>query len=272
MKNTRKIFCNHTPTLKTIQQRILIEIARKDEGKLMTQKELSKLLKIKYTTLNHHIQKLRYYGLIDKYNELTDRGIKYIRYFKHWDKTFSKKLRAHKIQVTLNLKRCPPLKGKMFTPFTNKRYSGLKAEIKGSTVLFYSQQKAVVNLPDIFGKDDEEIAAALNDSILQMIEILEAEFPGLKVDDFQPARYNSIHIAILDSVFAELYILQNKSCFKGKVVGVDKSHKRFELEAESAKSAFEDIQLLVKVEDLVAENERMKTLLNRTKCPEMSRK
>ena len=53
---------------------------------------------------------------------------------------------------------------------------------------------------------------------------------------------------------------------------MDKSHGRFELEAESAKTAFEDIQLLVKVEDLVAENERMKKLLEKYKCPEMSRK
>jgi DNA-binding MarR family transcriptional regulator len=265
----RKIFCKAIPTLKDIQQKSLLVVASKDDGYLLTQTEIANRLKVPITTLNYHITKLRAWGLITKQNELSDRGIRYIRYFKHWDKLLSKKLRAHKIQVTLFLSRMPKeLNNNTFTPFTNKRYKGLKAEVKGSYVMFYPKNKAVVTLPDIYGNDSDEIAGALSNSIQQMIQVLETEFPGLKVDDYKPAKNDSMHVAILDSIFAELYLLQHKSCYKGKKIAIDGSHGRPELEVEDGTTALKDIELLVQYDDLVAENQRLKKLMQ--ECPEMS--
>ena len=181
---------------------------------------------------------------------------------KHWDKTFNKMLRAHKIQITLYLIRCPKnleeIRNIVFTPFTNNRYRGLKCELRGCEIMFYGKKKAVVVIPDIYGNNDEEISAAITDFISQLIEVLEEEFEGLKVDHYKPARFTSMHVAILDSVIAESFLLDKKHCYPNGGVAIDCSHKRPELEAEKGGTALEDIEVLVKYEELARENKELK--------------
>ena len=124
--------------------------------------------------------------------------------------------------------------------------------------MFYGKKKAVVVIPDIYGNNDEEISAAITDFISQLIEVLEEEFEGLKVDHYKPARFTSMHVAILDSVIAESFLLNTNHCYSNGRVAIDCSHKRFELEAEKGKTAIEDIEVLVKCEELVRENLKLK--------------
>ncbi len=259
----RRFFCKRVPTLHKKQLKILLYVASRPDYEIITQTDTAETLNETLTTLNYHFTKLKQQGLLDKNNKLHEKGKKLLRFLKHWDKTFNKKLRAHKIQITLYLSRAPDnireIKNCILTPFTNKRYEGLKTETLGCQVLFYSSKKAVVILPDIYANNDEEIAAALADTIRQLIEALQMEFTGLKIDDYKPAKFTSMHVAVLDSIIAEWFILKNKRCFSNGRFGVDKSHGRYEAEAEDVKTALADIEVLVKYDDLARENESLRS-------------
>ena len=258
---TRKYFSKVPYTLHKNQMLILFYIASLETWEIVTQTNVANALNKPITSLNYHFTKLRKEGLLNEQNSLTDKGKKVLRYLKHWDKTLDKKLRAHKIQVTIFLTKCPDLqkiKNVVFTPFTNNRYDGLKCELKGCTVMFYSSKKAVAVIPDIYGNTDEEIASAVSDFTSQLIRVLESEFEGLKVDNFKVAKFGSMHVAILDSVIAESFLLENRRCYSNGRVAVDSSHGRNELEAESGDTALEDIELLVKYESLAQENKILK--------------
>ncbi len=264
VKMVRKYFSKSPYTLHQNQMLILFYIASLDSWEIVTQTNIAEALNKPITSLNYHFTKLKKEGLLSKENALTDKGKKVLRYLKHWDKTLEKKLRAHKIQVTLFLARCPNLRkigNVAFTPFTNNRYSGLKCELKGCVVMFYgiNPKKAVAVIPDIYGNTDEEIASAIADFISQLIRVLESEFEGLKIQDFRAAKYSSMHVAILDSLIAESFLIDNSHCYSNGRIAVDCSHGRPELEAESGDTALEDIEVLVKYESLMQENQMLKS-------------
>jgi hypothetical protein len=262
---------NYTVLLNDTELKILLEIASTNETQLIKQIDVADKLGIPLTTLNYHFKKLRSREFIDKSNRLTDECKRLLQHWKHWDKSLEKKLRAHKIQLVISLSKPPKnldnVVNYTFTPFTNKRYNGLKTQVLGSKVMFYGGKKVVVKIPDIYGNNGDEIATSLNDFSWQIIEVLENEFDGLKVDSFKPVKYNSMHVAILDSIIAKNYILEHGSIYSNGRITVDKSHGRYELETESSKTALEDIELFVKYEDLVRENERLKTALNKYESP-----
>jgi hypothetical protein len=134
-------------------------------------------------------------------------------------------------------------------------------ELVNCSIMIYSSRKIVVKLPDIYGDDDEVIAATAMSAIEQLLEALKLEF-GIEVNGYELARFTALHLAVLNSTVAEKYILKNGCNFKGKRISVDRSNGIYELEAENADTALEDIEVLVKVEDLVAESEKLKEMIS----------
>lgn len=169
-KMVRKYLRKSTPYIHRLEMLILFYIASLKEWKIITQTEVAINLNKAVSTLNYHFTKLKVRGLITKDNHLTNKGRKYLRYLKHWDKTLNKMLRAHKIQIVFHLAKCPDfekIRNVVFTEITNNRYKGLKCELMGCIVMFYSSKKAVAILPDIYGNNDEELSAAVCDVIMR---------------------------------------------------------------------------------------------------------
>jgi DNA-binding MarR family transcriptional regulator len=269
-----KKYCNHMVCLHDIQKKIMIIVAAKKDEELLTQTEIARRLDVKISTLNYHFLKLVKGGYIIGYGELTDKGKRYLRFFMRQDKTYSKKLRAHNIQAVLFPTKVPAeLWGKKNTilrPFTNNRYKGLMCELVNCSIMIYSSKKIVVKLPDIYGDDDEVIAATAIEAVEQLLEALKLEF-GIEVKGYDIARFTTLHLAVLNSIVAEKYILKNGHNFKGKKISVDKSHGIFELEAENAATALEDIEVLVKIEDVVAESEKLKEMISELGLEEVAK-
>lgn len=259
VRNSIKVFSQN-------RMKILFAIGCISTSEIVNQIELSKTLNMKYTTLNHHITRLRAEKLINEKNHLTKEGQNAIRFFKHWDKTFSKKLRAHKIQISINLLKLPQdffnIKHKILSPFTNKKYKGLKGTIEGTTVLFYSSKKLMLVLPEVYGNNDTEILSAIHNSINQMYEVLKLEFPKIKLGNYEVCKFTSMHCAIVNSIIAESYLLEKGSCFQSENVCIDNSHGKPELESESLNNMFENLGIMMSAEQLTQENTKIKGILS----------
>lgn len=267
-KEVRTIFRSCTYDIDKKLLEILFTIASFKKHILISQKLLSVMLKASPTTLNYRVRKLKTLDLIKEDNHLSEKGKKAIRYFKHWDKTISKKLRAHKIQISINLLKLPTnffdIKHKILTPFTNQKYRGLKGQLIGSQVLFYSSKKLIVKLPDVFGNTSEEITGAINDCIQQLFTVLTQEFPGIIFDSYEICKFDSMHVAILNSIIAETFLLKEGRCYHGEGgLCIDGSHGGNELEVEELENITENIEVLIKYEDLVRENKKLTKLLKK---------
>jgi DNA-binding MarR family transcriptional regulator len=259
-----------TAALHKKEMLLLLYIGSRPVDEIVTQTDIAKALDEPLSSLNYHFTKLRKRGLLDERTRLTDRGIKALRYLKQWDKTFDRKLRAHKIQITIYLTKAPnnysELSNTVLTPFTNGRYRGLKGELLGCTILFYTSKKVVAILRDVFANNDDEIAAMLSSTVGELIQALEIEFPGLKVDSYQPARFTSMSVAILDSDFAEFFILSKNMCYMGPRFNIDQSHGRYETESVDIQTALADTPLLIAVEELAKERKRLEKEMEEIKA------
>jgi len=234
--------------------------------KITNQTEVSKLLKLPLTTVNYHFKKLYENKILTQNNKLTAKGRQEYNFLIHWDKNYTQKLRAHKIQLTLKIQKMPDfnnfLKNKIFSPFTNKKYKGLKTEIENSTLLIYNNSKAVICLPDIYANTNEEIITQIQFSINQIIEILKTEFKII-VSDYEIGKFSSMHIAIPNSLIAQNYILEKKCILTANHgFSVDNSHGKPELEIENLENIFEKTEIIMKYEDLVRENENLKAIIS----------
>jgi DNA-binding MarR family transcriptional regulator len=85
-----KKYCNRVVSLHNLQKKIILVIAAKNDEELLTQTEMAKRLDTKVSTLNYHFLKLVSGGYITKYNELTNKGKRYLQFFMRRDKTYSK--------------------------------------------------------------------------------------------------------------------------------------------------------------------------------------
>jgi len=257
--------------------KIFFTLAGIKEEFLVSQEQVAKQLNLAKTTVNYHIKKLQKDGLINPQLKITERGKKAIQFFKSWDKTFSKKLRAHNLLLTLFI----PISSEDIThtftsyqPFTNKRYKGLKFHLKGSTLLHYSDGKLLVRTPDIFGNNLEEILAGVEEYLVHLIEGLTQEIPKLKNQnlDYKLHRYETMHVAILNSVIAESHLIKKGTLYHSKNgLRIDNSHGNPELELEippgNKNKIKEDIETLVSYEDLARENKRLKETLKKEGIP-----
>ena len=266
MEKIRTFFRTQPYSLNQDMIKTLLLIGTFKDEVLVSQKLLSTILKVSKTSLNYRITKLVEHGLITKKNKLTDKGQKAIQYFKHWDQTLERKLRAHKIQISVNVTKLPnnffDVKHKILEPFSNKRYRGLKGQLLGSQILFYSSKKLLIKIPDVFGNSPEEVMSCIHDCIHQVFEVLIQEFPGINFDTYEICKFDSMHVAILNSIIAKTFLLKEGRCFHSSSgLCIDNSHGVPELECEKLDNIAENIELLINYEDLVAENKKLNKLL-----------
>ena len=247
------------------KMKILFAIACINENEVITQRELSSVLNLRYTTLCSQITKLKQHGLINRKNHLTNDGLEVLQFFNHWDKTFTKKIRAHKIQISINLISLPSnffnLKHKVLKPFSNNKYNGLKGIIQGIQVLFYSSKKLMLILPNVYGNNDSEILGAIHSTIEKVQKELIKQFKGIKLGEYEVCKFTSMHCAIVNSIIAESYLLKKGCCFSSDSVCVDNSHGNPELESENLENMFENLDIMITAEQLQQENTEMKKIL-----------
>lgn len=267
-QKVRTIFRTSTGGMHKIKIKILSLLYWRSKSTIFSQQNLANQLKIPKTTLNYHFVQLKRSNLIDNFGSLTIDGSNLVRSFNHWDKNPTT-LRAHKIQISINILNLPPnffkLKHKMLKPFTNRRYKGLKGILQGTTLIFYSTQKLVIKLRDIFANTNEEIVGAIEECISQAIDLIQMEFPGIKLGNYEICKFNSMHCAILNSTIAKNYLLKKGSTMQSDEVCIDGSHGVPELEVERLNNIFENTNVLLKYEELVKENERLKVLIKEHK-------
>lgn len=256
-----------TYELDKIKLKIIFLIASKNYD-TFTQTQIANLMDMPKTSLNYHISKLRNDGLINKNLELTQKGKRAIDYFMRWDKETPKKLRAHNIQLSINISKLPSnffdIKHKILTPFTNQKYHGLKGNLNNCQLLFYSSNKLVVKLPDIFANDNEEITNQIHDVLMDLLTGLSEEFKGIGFDNYKICKYDSMHIAFLNSIIAEKFLIE-----KGRIYhtasgfAIDNSHGIAEFETENTQNIHEDIETIVRYEELARENKKLKQKLKK---------
>jgi DNA-binding MarR family transcriptional regulator len=231
--------------------KIFMYIATHQEGDLLYQKSLEEHLNAPYTTINYHITKFKQEGLISIYLELTDKGKKLFKYI--WENCDKKLLRAHNIQVKFNVFKCPRNFPEVFSkliyqPITNKKYKGIKAELNGITLMFYSPKKIVCTLKDIYADNDEEISSAIQILVPDIKKLIELEFEGVVIGGCELAKIQSMHVAVLDSIIAKNHVIKGFT-LENKDYAIDRSKGRYEVELTNPSNALRDIMDLVFLEN-----------------------
>jgi len=231
--------------------KIFLYIGLHQNGDLTFQNEISKHFKIPLTTLNYHITKFKGEGLIKNGLNLTDDGKKLFRYM--WENIGKKKLRAHNIQIVFNVVICPSYFPDCFSKsiyqfFSNSKYRAIKTELRGMTVMFYSPKKIVCVLRNIYANNDEEISSALQLVITEIKSLLEKEFEGIKINGYEIAKIQKMHIAVLNSVIAEKYLIKGATEENNKFA-IDGSDKGREIEITEPSTALRDIMDLLELDE-----------------------
>lgn len=151
----------------------------------------------------------------------------------------SDRFRCHNLSLTIYLSKVPRglERNKAFCPFSNKRYSGLKAELLGCKFFYYGSNKAILYLTDLFGENRDEILDKLHSLVHQIIHVLKNEF-DVEVEGFESYKLNTGHISLMGELNGV------KGSFKSENFTIDCSHKTSEVEAENPDTLFEDIEKL----------------------------
>jgi hypothetical protein len=230
--------------------KLFLFIGLHQDGSITYQTQIAKELRIPLTTLNYHITKFKQEGLIDKQLKLTEKGCKSFRYL--WENENKNLLRAHNIQVIFQVITCPDkfpdcFSKSVYQPLGNKRYRGLKTQLEGFTVMFYSPKKIVCVLPNIFGDRDEEISSAIQVIISKLKELLEYEFQGIRLGNYELAKIQTMHIAVLNSIIAEKYLLKGFTK-ENKNYAIDNSKGLPEIELTDPKTVLRDIMGLLNLD------------------------
>jgi hypothetical protein len=263
----RKLFRNP----KSLSYEIFMYLGAHLDDPIYYVSTLSRRLKRNYNTIMYHILKFREAGLMDDWLGFTNKGKKLFEFL--WDGKETQMLRAHNIQVNLTLSACPVTfverygEDKVFTIITNKKYRGLKGEIElefGKVgLMIYSRKKAVCVLTDVFGKSLEDIKGAYCSMIPKIIEAIETKFPGIKIDKWKPARIQTSHIAIINSIIAERFDLDGAT-YEGKDVAIDKSHGILEAELTNPKNNLSGIDFLKGIEhNLLSQRDKIRNNLTK---------
>lgn len=231
---------------------------------ILSQKEYSEMLKMSPTTFNYYFKQLQNYGFISKESKITEKGKQVIQYFNHGDKLPPKILRAHKLQISFNVIKTPKdfwkNRNKLFNLFTNQRYRGFKTTISGCQILFYGQKKMVAFLPDILGESELEVLGLIKEEVNELKEKIESEFPGLVLSFSEIAKFESMHVAIVNSEIAKAFNTNKAYHIHGRIA-IDNSNGESELEVENLHTLGEDLELICRYEDLVRENKFLKKRL-----------
>lgn len=232
--------------------KIFLFIGLHQDGYLTSQTQIAREFAFPVTTVNYNITKFKQEGLLDKHLKLTDKGIKAFKFL--WENVNKNVLRAHNIQIVFQVIKCPAdfpecFSRKIYTLLSNKRYKGIKTQINGLTVMFYSPKKIVCVLPDIYADSDAEISSAVQVLIPTIKELLEYEFSEIKIGEYELAKIQTMHIAILNSVIAKTYLLKGFTK-ENKDYAIDNSHGIPEIELTNPSNALRDIMDLLNLEHM----------------------
>lgn len=234
----------------TLAYKIFLYIGLHQGGGLTFQKEIAEYFHIPLTTLNYHITKFEGEGLLEGGLNLTSEGKTLFKYI--WENVGKKRLRAHNIQIIFKVLSCPRYFPDCFSKsiyqlFSNGKYRGIKTVLRDITVMFYSPNKIVCVLRDIYADSDDEITAAVQLLAPEIKNLLEKEFPGVRIDNYEIAKIQKMHVAVLNSVIAETYLLGG-STEENKVFAIDDSHGNKEIELTEPSKALHEIKLLLGLE------------------------
>ena len=243
------IFCNRA-------YEIFLFIGIHQDGSFTYQTEIAREKKMVISTVNYHITKFKQEGLINKQIKLTDKGIKLFKYL--WENMDKKELRAHNIQIKFEVIKCPSnfpdcFSRSVYQPLSNKRYRGIKTVLGRFTCMFYSPKKIVCVLPDIYANNDEEISSQIQLLTPNLILILEEEFNGIKLGDYELARIQTMHVAVLDSIIAKNYLIKGFTK-ENKDYAIDNSNGISEVELTNPKNALRDIMDLLDLDNKLQKN------------------
>ena len=162
------------------------------------------------------------------------------------------RLRAHNIQIKFRVIKCPNgfpncyLRKGIYEPCTNRRYSGLKTELLGCKVMFYSPRKIICVLPNIYTNTDEEISSRIMLVVSDLKEALEQEFEGIRIDDYEIARIQTMHVAVLNAIIAKTFLIKGLT-YSSKKIAIDKSHGIPEIEITDPAVSLDYIEKLLKI-------------------------
>jgi len=261
-KNLRKSIAGFSPETR----KVFLYCCISPEFFFPSTQNITNRLKLEYTTTHYHITKLRHMGLIDKQNQLTIEGKKLYKFIMGWDKNnlenCPKRLRAHNLQIAFKVTKANKNYEEFSTiyqPFTNNRYKGIKAELYNCTVMYYHPGKIVATIPDMFANTDEEIALSLTSVVADLKSALEKEF-DIVIGSHKICKVTTMHIAVINSIVAEALLLQGKT-FRSDKIHIDGSHDNKEIEAVDPNTALQDVEWLVKIEDLARETESLRIQL-----------
>lgn len=236
---------------RSIASRVFNYIGVNQNNELFYQTDIAEFFHKPLTTINYWITKFKQEGLITKYLELTERGHKLFHYL--WNNESKKRLRAHNIQVIFRLDKCPKnfpycFSKSIYQPLSNKRYKGILTKLREFTVMFYSPRKIVCVLPDIYADTDEEISATIQILIPELRTILEDEFQGIRLGEYELAKIQSMHIALPNSIVAKKYLIRGFT-EENQEFAIDNSHSLPEIELTDCSAALRDIMELLKFEN-----------------------
>ena len=232
-------------------------IGAKQDGSVFKTSHIAEYFEMPYNSVRYHVKKIQQEGLIDSLFTLTDKGSKLFQFL--WRNQDTSRLRAHNIQIKFKVVKCPAnfpecFSKSIYQPLTNNKYKGIMAELKGMTVMFYSPNKIVCVLRDIYANNDEEISSALQVVIPSLKEILECEFKGIKLDNHELAKIQTQHIAVLNSTIARKYLL-NGFTEENNNFAIDNSNGVPEIELTNPSTALRDIMDLLGLEDKFKEKQ-----------------
>jgi len=227
-----------------------------DDGLITYQTQIARELKKPITTINYWITKFKQEGLINKQLKLTTKGNRAFKFL--WENEDKSVLRAHNLQVKFRVIKCPRNFPECFSKsiyelITNERYRGIRTQLNGITVMFYSPKKIICVLKDIYADTDEEISSTIQLMISELRKILEDEFQGIKLGDSELARIQTMHISVLKSTIAKTYLLKGFTK-ENRDYAIDDSHGIPEVELTNPSNALKDIMDLLNFEKIVRKN------------------
>ena len=235
-------------------------------------KTISKKARIPTSSTYKLLSQLIQRGIVEKrcvLYSLTRRAKKIVLDLKGWDLdwVFLRKkegddrcLRFHNLQGRFivsegipNYQRCLQKYIKIKVGRARKEM-GFKLVIDVAKITVYSSTSIMVMFPDILIPDVtiNGVGMGYADLGLQidiLAEKLEQAFPGMKIDSFCPFELDSQHIAIKNSRYAKAYFEKTGGFLKREKIITDKSHGYHELEAVHPKTAGEDVEKCIRLED-----------------------
>lgn len=233
---------------------IFLYLGAMESQGVTSQTQIARGLEMPITTVNYHITKLKAVGLINKFLELTPSGKRLFQEL--WNKEcLSMKLRAHNLQVMFTLLKCPSefphcYTNKIFKPFSNGKYKAYKTDLEDISILFYSRNKLVCVLPDIYADNEKDIGSAIAHKCSTLKDRLEQEFKGIKIKNYEISEITHMHVAKPKSIIAKSFFLSHGN-YKSAKIEIDRSKGDDpEIEAVDPETALYDIGIIKEVDKI----------------------